>query len=330
MDIIKIIIAGIAALCLTALTGPIMIPALRKLKFGQSILEEGPAWHKSKQGTPTMGGIMFIIGIVVAFAAAGFTYYVSGDVKAPAALILAAVYGLIGFADDYIKVKKKRNLGLTAMQKIILQTVAAAGFILFLSLKGQLSTSILIPFTDIVLELGAAYYVLAMLVLVGMVNAVNLTDGIDGLASSVTVPVALFYALAAYRLGAYGISALSVTLLGGMLGFLIFNFHPAKVFMGDTGSLFIGGMVCSLGFVLNMPFVILLAGLVYLGEAVSVMLQVCYFKISHGKRIFKMTPIHHHFELSGWNEVKIVYVFTIVSLICSIAAYIATGSVYLK
>ncbi len=330
MDILKIIISGVSALAFTALMGPIFIPVLRKLKFGQSILDEGPSWHKSKQGTPTMGGIMFIIGIVIAFALAGFSYYVSGDVKAPAALILAAVYGLIGFADDFIKVKKKRNLGLTAMQKIILQTIAAAGFILFLALKGELSTSFLVPFTDIVVNLGAAYYVIAMIVLVGMVNAVNLTDGVDGLASSVTVPVALFYLLAACRLGAYGVSVLSSALLGGMLGFLIFNFHPAKVFMGDTGSLFIGGMVCALGFVLNMPFVILLCGLVYLCEAASVMLQVCYFKLTHGKRIFKMTPIHHHFELSGWNEVKIVYIFTIVSLICSIAAYIATGSVYLK
>lgn len=329
MDKIMCIISAVLAFGVTVAFGPILIPALRKFKFGQSILEEGPSWHKSKQGTPTMGGIMFIIAIVIAFAAAGFRFYTTGDYKAPAALTLAAVYGLIGFADDFIKVKKKRNLGLTAMQKIILQTIAAAGFLLFLTLKKAITTSFLIPFTDITVELGAAYYILAMLVLVGMVNAVNLTDGIDGLASSVTVPVALFFALSAFRVGAMGIGCLSTALLGGMFGFLVFNFHPAKVFMGDTGSLFIGGMVCALAFVLNMPFVILLAGIVYLCEAVSVMIQVGVFKLTH-KRVFKMTPIHHHFELSGWNEVKIVYVFTLVSLIACIIAYFATGNIYLK
>ncbi len=327
MDILKVVITAVVAFGITALLGPLLIPALRKLKFGQTILDEGPSWHKSKQGTPTMGGLMFIIGIVIAFAIMGFPYYTNGDYKAPAALVLAAVYGLIGFCDDYISVKKKRNLGLTAMQKIVLQTVAAAGFLIFLAVKSPLTTGVLIPFTDIVLDLGYAYYVIALIVIVGMVNATNLTDGVDGLVSSVTVPVALFFIIAANRAGAGGTGVLAGALLGGMLGFLVHNFHPAKVFMGDTGSLFIGGCVVSLGFVLDMPFVILCVGIVYLFEAVSVMIQVFFFKLTK-KRVFKMTPIHHHFEMSGWNEVKIVYVFTFVALIACIIAYLATGGVY--
>ncbi len=329
MDILKVILATASALAITAFLGPVLIPALRKLKFGQSILEEGPSWHKSKQGTPTMGGLMFIIGIVISFAVWGFPYYTNGDYKAPAAMVLAAVYGLIGFCDDYISVKKKRNLGLTAKQKIVLQTLAAAGFLVFLAVKSPLDTSIGIPFTNKVLELGYAYYFIALIVMVGMVNAVNLTDGVDGLASSVTVPVALFFVICANRIGAGGAGVLGGALLGGMLGFLIHNFHPAKVFMGDTGSLFIGGAVVALAFVVDMPFVILFAGIVYLFEAVSVMMQVLCFKLT-GKRIFKMTPIHHHFEMSGWNEVKIVYVFTLCALIACIIAYFATGGVYIK
>ncbi len=327
MDILKVVLTAVVAFGITALLGPLLIPALRKLKFGQTILDEGPSWHKAKQGTPTMGGVMFIIAIVIAFAILAFPYYTNGDYKAPAALVLASVYGLIGFCDDYISVKKKRNLGLTAKQKIVLQTVAAAGFLIFLAVKSPLRTGICIPFTDIVLELGYAYYFLALLVIVGMVNAVNLTDGVDGLVSSVTVPVALFFVLAANRIGAGGTGILAGALLGGMLGFLVHNFHPAKVFMGDTGSLFIGGCVVSLAFVLDMPFVILFAGIVYLFEAVSVMIQVFFFKLT-GKRVFKMTPIHHHFEMSGWNEVKIVYVFTAVTLLACIIAYLATGGVY--
>ena len=325
----RLVLTALTALCVTAGLGPVLIPALRKLKFGQSILDEGPSWHKSKQGTPTMGGILFIAGIFIAFAICAFTYYSTGDWKAPAALLLALVYGLIGFCDDFIKVRKKRNLGLTARQKIVLQVLAAAGFLLFLSLNGAISTKFLIPFTSITVDLGWGFYVLAMLAIVGMTNAANLTDGIDGLDAGVTVPVAAFFLVAALRQNAEPVAVLSAALLGGMVGFLIFNFHPAKVFMGDTGSLFIGGLTVGLAFTLNMPFVILLCGFVYLLEAVSVILQVLCYKLTK-KRIFKMAPIHHHFEMSGWSEEKIFYVFTCISLIACIVAYIATGGISVK
>jgi phospho-N-acetylmuramoyl-pentapeptide-transferase len=331
MEFWNLIIAGVVAFVITAALGPFVIPALRKLKFGQSILEEGPSWHKSKQGTPTMGGVLFIIGIVVAFLICGYSYYSSGDIKALAALLLAVAFGLIGFCDDFIKVKMKRNLGLTAWQKIVLQVLASAGFLIFLAVKGGLSTKFLVPFTSITVDLGMGFYVLAMLLIVGMVNAANLTDGIDGLDASVTVPIAAFFMVAGIRAAGVdnGVSVLSAALIGGMLGFLVHNFHPAKVFMGDTGSLFIGGLTVGLAFSLNMPFVILLAGIIYLVEACSVMIQVLVYKLTK-KRVFKMAPIHHHFEMSGWNEVKIVYVFTVVSLIACILAYLATGSVTVK
>lgn len=331
MEIWNLVIAGVVAFVITAGLGPFVIPALRKLKFGQSILEEGPSWHKSKQGTPTMGGVLFIIGIAVAFFLCGYTYYSTGDSKALAALVLALAFGLIGFCDDFIKVKLKRNLGLTAWQKMILQVLAAAGFLIFLALKNQLSTKFLIPFTDITVDLGIGFYVLAMLLIVGMVNAANLTDGIDGLDASVTVPIAAFFMVAGIRAAGpdNGVSVLSAALVGGMLGFLVHNFNPAKVFMGDTGSLFIGGLTVGLAFSLNMPFVILLAGIIYLAEACSVMIQVLVYKLTK-KRVFKMAPIHHHFEMSGWNEVKICYVFTFVSLVACVLAYLATGSISVK
>ncbi len=331
MEFWNLIIAGVVAFVITAALGPFVIPALRKLKFGQSILEEGPSWHKSKQGTPTMGGVLFIVGIVIAFLICGYSYYSSGDIKALAALLLAVAFGLIGFCDDFIKVKLKRNLGLTAWQKIVLQVLASAGFLIFLAVKGELSTKFLVPFTSITIDLGMGFYVLAMLLIVGMVNAANLTDGIDGLDASVTVPIAAFFMVAGIRAAGVdnGVSILSAALIGGMLGFLVHNFHPAKVFMGDTGSLFIGGLTVGLAFSLNMPFVILLAGIIYLVEACSVMIQVLVYKLTK-KRVFKMAPIHHHFEMSGWNEVKIVYVFTVVSLVACILAYLATGSITVK
>lgn len=325
----EIILAGVTAFVITALLGPLMIPVLKKLKFGQSILEEGPSWHKSKQGIPTMGGILFGVGILAAFLIAGYGYYMHGDVTVLAALVLALVFGAIGFCDDYIKVKKKRNLGLTAMQKLILQVLAAAAFLIFLYSRGAITTSILIPFTNIVLELGLAYYILALLLIVGMVNAVNFTDGLDGLLSAVTIPVMLFCLAAGLRCGAQSVSVLASAVVGGLAGFLIFNFHPAKIFMGDTGSLFLGGAVMGLLFCLNIPEIVIIAGIVYVIELLSVVLQVLVYKLTK-KRIFKMAPIHHHFEMCGWSEVKIVCVFTLISLIACAIAYLATGSFYCK
>ena len=252
-----------------------------------------------------------------------------GDVTVLAALVLALVFGAIGFCDDYIKVKKKRNLGLTAMQKLILQVLATAAFLIFLYSRGAITTSILIPFTNIVLELGLAYYILALLLIVGMVNAVNFTDGLDGLLSAVTIPVMLFCLAAGLRCGAQSVSVLASAVVGGLAGFLIFNFHPAKIFMGDTGSLFLGGAVMGLLFCLNIPEIVIIAGIVYVIELLSVVLQVLVYKLTK-KRIFKMAPIHHHFEMCGWSEVKIVCVFTLISLIACAIAYLATGSFYCK
>ena len=308
----EMILAGVTAFVITALLGPVMIPVLKKLKFGQSILEEGPSWHKSKQGVPTMGGLLFGVGI--AFLIAGYGYYMHGDVTVLAALALALVFGAIGFCDDYISVKKKRNLGLTAMQKLILQVLATAAFLIFLYSHGAITTNILIPFTNIVLELGLAYYILALLLIVGMVNAVNFTDGLDGLLSSVTIPVMLFCLAAGLRSGAQPVAVLASAVIGGLAGFLIFNFHPAKIFMGDTGSLFLGGAVMGLLFCLNIPEIVVIAGIVYVAELLSVVLQVLVYKLTK-KRIFKMAPIHHHFELCGIHETKIVTMYMVTTAI---------------
>lgn len=311
----------------TVILGGLLIPLLRKLKYGQSILEIGPSWHKAKQGTPTMGGLMFIGAIVVAFLIFGFKFYSHGDIMSILALIFSLIFGLIGFADDYIKVVKKRNLGLTVTQKFILQGLTAASYIIFLAIKYNVSTSINIPFLEKQIDLGWWYYILALLVIVYTVNSVNLTDGLDGLAASITVPVSMFFMFAAVRQGASGIAVLSASITGGCLGFLIYNFHPAKVFMGDTGSLFLGGTVVTLAFALNMPVIILIVGFVYLFEAFSVVLQVACFKLT-GKRLFKMSPLHHHFELCGWKEVKIVYVFTLVTVVLCIIGYLGITYFY--
>lgn len=323
--------AAIAAFAITALIGKKLIPFLHKLHFGQTILDIGPSWHKNKQGTPTMGGIMFIIGIVFSALIASTIYFAtnSGNVGLDnaitkekvfvfAGLALAILYGLVGFIDDYIKVVKKRNLGLTAMQKLIMQFAIAAMYLAVLKLFGYGSKTI-IPFVGTV-DLGFLYYIIAAVVIVGIVNAVNLTDGVDGLVGSITFFVAIFGMLIASAIGSVGHTIECAAAAGGCLGFLVWNFHPAKVFMGDTGSLFLGGLVCAIAFGMQMPILLLPLGIVYLCEMFSVMLQVAYFKITHGKRLFKMSPIHHHFELCGWSEVKIVSVFSAVTAIFGIIA----------
>lgn len=321
---------GIWAFCtaavsfgITALIGRFLIPFLHKLNFGQTILDIGPSWHKNKQGTPTMGGIMFIIGIVVStvLSVLLFGAFVTGfttvDKFIFIGLAMALCSGLIGFIDDYVKVVKKRNLGLTAIQKLVLQFALAIIYLVAMKLCGD-DTNVAIPFVGSV-DFGFFYYVLMTLVIVGMMNAVNITDGIDGLDASVTFFVALFLMLIANVLQLFSTAALaSASLAGGCLGFLVWNFHPAKVFMGDTGSLFLGGIVCAIAFALDMQVILLLLGIIYLVEMFSVMLQVSYFKLTHGKRIFKMSPIHHHFEMSGWNEMKIVGVFSLVTAICGV------------
>lgn len=326
------IISAIVAFLITALLGYIVIPYLRKLKFGQTILEIGPKWHKEKQGTPTMGGIMIILGVALSLA---ITFTVSAilkgrfseELKTPFRLIcflagvsMALLMALIGFIDDYIKVVKKRNLGLTARQKTFMQLLVSAAYLATLALGGMETTYI--PFVgdvNITSGIGLIFWPVALMFIYGFTNAVNLTDGVDGLASNVTLVVGCAFMLGAGLLGNSTINVLAAALAGGCVGFLVWNSKPAKVFMGDTGSMFLGGMVVAVSFGIGRPILLVLAGCVYFIEAISVMLQVVFFKAT-GKRLFKMSPIHHHFEMCGWGEEKIVLVFSIVAFVGSFIA----------
>ena len=304
MNSILFVTVTVASFAITALLGRWLIPELHKLKFGQTIREVGPSWHKNKQGTPTMGGLMFILGIVVAMMACLPVFYTLGmeetllmKAKVFAGLGMAVAFGAIGFMDDYISILKKRNLGLTERQKLVLQFAVAAAYLVTIRLAGG-GTSTVFPFIGEV-ELGWFYYLLAAVAIVGIVNAVNFTDGIDGLNTTVSFFAFLSLALCAGILSMTGLSALGMASAAACIGFLIWNWHPAKVFMGDTGSLFMGGMVCALAFGMDLPILLLPVGFVYLCEILSVVLQVSYFKATHGKRLFKMSPIHHHFEMCG-------------------------------
>ena len=326
MDLIRMgLLPLIVAFVITALTGPVFIPWLRKLKFGQEIREEGPSWHQKKSGTPTMGGLMFMPGITVAVLAVFLIsiFAAGSDNMYKSAIILAAAlaFGGIGFIDDFIKVVKKRNLGLRALPKFLLQMLITVLYLLALMFCGDLLPEIAIPFAGITVAMPLwLYFIFVMFVVTGTVNAVNLTDGIDGLASSVTIPVVLLFAMCGWRIGETGIFAFGLSVAGGLLGFLIFNKYPAKVFMGDTGSLFLGGAVAATAIALQMHLYLIIAGFIYFAETLSVILQVASFKLT-GKRIFKMTPIHHHFEMCKWNEVKIVAVFTSVTVILCAVSY---------
>ena len=332
MDAMFFIVLGatLASFLLTLLFGRFVIPMLCALHAGQSIREVGPQWHNTKAGTPTMGGIMFIAAIILCTVGFGWKSMTENrDYTHLYVLALALCYGLVGFADDFVKVKLKRNLGLTAIQKFLLQLVVAVVFLFVLKNSGDLSCDLYIPFWNLDLEIPTAVYmVFAAFVIVGCVNAVNLTDGVDGLSSSVTIPVMVFFATTSYIYARTTLALLPATVAGGLAGFLCYNFHPAKVFMGDTGSLFLGGMVCGMAFALDMPLILILVGIIYLCETLSVILQVTYFKLTHGKRIFKMTPIHHHFELCGWKEEKIVFVFTAITLIMCVLAYLGVMNRY--
>ena len=332
MDAMFFIVLGatLASFVLTLLFGRFVIPMLRALHAGQSIREVGPQWHNSKAGTPTMGGIMFIAAIVLCTVGFGWKSMAENHTYTHLyVLAMALCYGLVGFADDFVKIKYKRNLGLTAIQKFALQLLVAVVFLFILKKSGELSCDLYIPFWNLDLEIPTAVYMIfAAFVIVGCVNAVNLTDGVDGLSSSVTIPVMVFFAATAYIYGATTLALLPATVAGGLVGFLCYNFHPAKVFMGDTGSLFLGGMVCGMAFALDMPLILVLVGIVYLCETLSVILQVTYFKLTHGKRIFKLTPIHHHFELCGWKEEKIVFVFTAITLVMCVLAYLGVMNRY--
>lgn len=316
-------VAAIVAFLATYLLGKTMIPWLHKLKFGQTILDIGPSWHKNKQGTPTMGGIMFIISICASAAAVLLINTVMKNplkidsqthIKLWAGILMALAFGLIGFADDYIKVVKKRNLGLTIPQKSIAQIVACAGYLTALYFAMGKVPYMYIPFVG-QKPMGIWFWILGVCVLYGAINAVNFTDGIDGLCSSVTVTCAAGFIVIAILRQAFGMGVLASALLGGCAGFLLYNHHPAKVFMGDTGSMFLGGMVVALAYALDCPIILVLLGILYVIEAMSDVIQIGYFKLTHGKRIFRMAPIHHHFEMGGWSENKIVRVFCIVNII---------------
>ena len=311
------------AFVVTAAIGPSVIRYLRKMKFGQKILEIGPKWHMNKQNIPTMGGFMFIIGIAAAVLA-GNLLLGGLEIASVAVLGLAAAYGAVGLVDDYAKIKKKENAGLSPKQKLVLQILVAAVFILVLFLQSDGLPVLWIPFTDIALPLPWPLYIIfAAFVIVGADNAVNLTDGIDGLAAGVTLPIAIFFVFVGIVRQDAGVMIFAAALAGGLAAFLIYNFNPAKVFMGDTGSLFLGGAVAGLAFACEMPLILLLVGLIYIIETLSVILQVTYFKVSGGKRLFKMAPIHHHFEMCGWGEKKIVLIFSGITILLCLVAYFA-------
>ncbi|MCI5893299.1 MAG: phospho-N-acetylmuramoyl-pentapeptide-transferase [Clostridiales bacterium] len=319
-------IGGIGALAVSLVLGAVFIPMLRRLKFGQEIREEGPAWHAAKSGTPTMGGIIFIASIaimlIISVAAGTVLKLPLGNlIDLLLVFLLSLAFGVIGFIDDYIKVVKKRNLGLTAAQKFSLQFLVALVFATLVAVGGGTGTVIDLPFTDIDLDLGWFYIPFVIFVMLATVNSVNLTDGLDGLATSITIVVALYYLIMSNILSNPAMLLFSSTVVGALAGFLFYNHKPAKVFMGDTGSLFLGGAVCGLAIMLRQPLTLLIVGLVYVVETLSVIMQVTSYKLT-GKRIFKMSPIHHHFEMCGWSEVKIVCVFTAVTaVLCALMLY---------
>lgn len=344
-----VILAAGVGFSVTALLGFLIIPKLLKLKFGQVILDIGPIWHKYKQGTPTMGGIMFILGTLVAIAVGMVTAkimgvdIVAGDSFVPAeiktklwsGILMALSFALVGFADDYIKVVKKRNMGLSIKQKTMMQLLIILAYLSSLHMGMRGAPYMFVPFygnVNMSVFMSAFYWLFGIGVIYATINAVNFTDGIDGLCSSVTITAAVSLGIIAAMRGLFGVSLAASALAGACGGFLVWNRKPAKVFMGDTGSLFLGGMVVALAYALGCPLILLPVGLIYVIEAMSDVIQIGYFKATKGKRFFKMAPIHHHFEKSGWGENKIVVVFTAVNLIgCMVGILVMYyGGYYLK
>ena len=323
--------AAVGGFAVTAVTCWLLIPALHRLHFGLTIRVDGPTWHNKKHGTPTMGGLGFIFGILVSLGAVWLMFQgrmpeVLGPHQLAAGmmvLFLAFGSGVIGFLDDFIKVIRHRNLGLTALQKIVLQVAVTVGFMIGLHSLGLLSTVVMFPVVGAV-DLGLFYYPIAFFGIIFLVNAVNLTDGLDGLCTGVTFVSMLGYLLAGSLLGFVHVSIIASAAAGACAGFLIWNFYPAKVFMGDTGSMFFGGLVTALAFIMDRPELVLFFGLVYIWDAITVVIQRVYFKLTHGKRIFKMTPIHHAFEMRGWREVKIDGFFALIA-----AVGVALGILYI-
>ena len=304
-----VVIPVLIAFVISLVLGPVVIPFLRRLKMGQTERVEGVQSHLKKAGTPTMGGIIILASVVITSL-----FYVKDYPKIIPVLFLTLGFGLIGFLDDYIKVVKHRNLGLLAWQKLIMQFIVTGGFLVGLHMQGLLTTIIMLPFIGAV-DLGWVYYPIAFFGIIFLVNAVNLTDGLDGLCSCVTFVSMLGYLLAASMLSFYHVAVLAAATAAAAAGFLVWNFYPAKVFMGDTGSMFLGGMVTALAFIMGRPELVFFFGIVYIWDAMTVVIQRVYFKLTHGKRIFRMTPIHHAFEMRGWKEVKIDFFFSLIAII---------------
>ena len=315
---IAIAIPIIVAFAISAVLGPVIIPFLRKLKFGQTVRDDGPQSHLKKNGTPTMGGLIFLISVILTSC-----IYMKDYPQIIPILFVTVGYGVIGFLDDYIKIVLKRSEGLTPSQKMFGQILVTGVFAVYMYKFSGISMEMIVPFfPGVTLNLGFLTIPVMFLAVIGTVNGVNFTDGLDGLATSVTIMVAVFFGVVALGVGS-GVWPITAAVIGALLGFLLFNVHPASVFMGDTGSLALGGFVAATAYMLQMPIFILIVGLIYWIEILSVIIQVGYFKISHGKRIFRMAPIHHHFELGGWAETRVVAVFTITTAILCLIGLMA-------
>ena len=320
---LKLILALVIGFCVSSAIGALLVPWLRKIKAGQSIKEIGPTWHKSKEGTPTMGGIMFIAAAALVCLSVGLSCMAEGEMAHIYVLVFGLVFGAIGFLDDYEKLRHHHNTGLSAKSKFLLQLAAAVAFLLLLRLQGYLTPNLYIPFWNTYVPVSEPlYFVFAAFVVVGTVNAVNITDGVDGLAAGTCVPVFLCFTAIVFCWGkdylAQGIFSAGLT--GALLGFLVYNFHPARVFMGDTGSLFLGGCIAGMAFALDVPLLLIPLCVMPIIETLSDILQVGYFKLTHGKRIFKMAPFHHHLEMGGWlghkwKEKEIFVLFAGITLV---------------
>ncbi len=323
-EFLNVIYAIIIAFIVNVILCPIIIPVLHRFKFGQPIREEGPKSHLKKQGTPTMGGVMILISFIAASI-----FFLKGNYDACVVVLITVGYGIVGFIDDYLKIVKKQNEGLKPLQKIIFQLIVTVLFYIYITRYTDIGTEILIPFTNgYTIDLGWLYGPFMFFVMVGTVNSVNLTDGLDGLASGVTALVATFFTYVAYASGAFGLMPVCGAAIGSLLGFLVFNSHPAKVFMGDTGSLALGGFVASIAMITRMPVILIIVGFIYVCESLSVIIQVTYFKATHGKRIFRMAPIHHHFEEGGMAGIKVVQLFWIATALLCLVGFIACKNLF--
>ena len=333
---IKLISAMVLAFLISTAFGKYYIPWLHKQKAGQEIRDDGPTWHMAKSGTPTMGGVMFILAVTVVCLTVGFPSMLRGQFVHIFVLLFAIVFGLIGFLDDWEKVKKKQNLGLTARSKFLLQLAAALVFVLLMRQLGYLRPNLYVPFSGKTVRMPEwLYFVFAAFVIVGTVNAVNITDGVDGLATGTSIPVFLFFVVLTMAWGEnyLELGIFASAMVGGLLGFLVYNFNPAKVFMGDTGSLFLGGAVAAMAFAFDMPLILVTLGILYIIETLSDIIQVGYFKLSHGKRVFHMAPFHHHLEMGGWTgkkwkEKELFVLFTSISLVFAIISFIGVYQRY--